>query len=158
MEADTCRPLRKNSVKRYASAPRTTTMERTIDGFKPNGYPDVAPYLVVESAPRLLEFLKNAFDATERRRETDLEGSIRHVEVQIGDAIVMVGQGSDGMEPFPSMVHVYVPDVDDAYQRALGTGAVAVREPLQTEGETDRRGLFEDPLGNTWAVSTQVDS
>lgn len=129
-----------------------------MSDFKPNGYPDVAPYLVVESAPRLLEFVEAVFDASERRRETDPEGEIRHAEVQVGDAVVMVGQGGDGMEPFPSMLHVYVADVDDTYQRALEAGAVAIREPRREEHEVDRRGLFEDPLGNTWAVSTQVEA
>ena len=36
--------------------------------YKPDGYTSVSPYLVVAGAGRVIDFLKQAFDATELRR------------------------------------------------------------------------------------------
>ena len=41
---------------------------------------------------------------------------------------------------FPVWLHVYVPNVDATYQRALEAGGTSVQEPSQVEGEPDRRG------------------
>lgn len=53
-----------------------------------------------------------------------------------------------------SHVHVYVPDVDAIYARALQSGAAAVQEPVQ-KGDEDKRGGFKDAWGTTWWVATK---
>lgn len=125
--------------------------------FKPDGYSSVSPYLVVEDAQRVVDFLVDAFDATELRRYDAPDGSIVHVEVRIDDAVVMLGEASDDFSAFESLVHVYVPDVDETYRRALDAGGVPVEEPQRREGDPDRRGSVKDPEGNTWAVATQAE-
>jgi uncharacterized glyoxalase superfamily protein PhnB len=52
-------------------------------------------------------------------------------------------------------VHVYVPDVDDTYNRALAAGGVSVQEPVKKEDD-DKRGGVMDPGGTTWWISTKV--
>jgi PhnB protein len=108
--------------------------------YKPQGYASVSVYIMANKAQRVIDFLKDTFDARQTRR-TDLpDGSIMHAEVQIDDAVVMIADASDVFPAFPVWLHVYVPDVDATYRRALGAGGVSVQEPSQTEGEPDRRG------------------
>jgi uncharacterized glyoxalase superfamily protein PhnB len=111
---------------------------------------------VVEGAQRVIDFLKRAFGATERRRYDMPDGTIMHAEVQIDDTVVMIADGGGAWPPFPSWLHVYVPDVDATYRRALAAGGVSVQQPQQREGDPDRRGGVKDPGGNTWWIGTQV--
>jgi PhnB protein len=127
------------------------------DHFKPEGYSSASPYLVVEDAQRVIDFLDDVFDGTELRRYDRPDGSIMHVEVRLDDTVVMLGEGGDDFEPVSSMVHVYVPDADAVYQRALETGGVSIQEPMQKEDDPDRRGMVKDPEGNIWAIATQTE-
>src|SRR5689334_18112039 len=52
------------------------------------GFHTVTPYLVVRGVPQLIEFLQQAFGATEHFRSTGSAGGL-HVEVKIGDSMVM---------------------------------------------------------------------
>lgn len=124
--------------------------------FKPAGYPSLSPYLMVQGAQRTIDFLKQAFGATELRRFDGPDGTIMHVELRIDDGIVMLSDGGEKFPPFPAWVHLYVADVDLVYRRALAAGGVSVQEPKQQAGDPDRRGGVTDPGGTTWWISTQV--
>lgn len=123
--------------------------------YKPEGYTSVAPYLVVDGAVRTINFLARVFDATELRRFPTPDGRILHAEVRIGDTVVMVADGNAGWPPIGAHVHVYVPDVDATYQRALQAGAMSVQEPKKKD-DADRRGGVKDAGGTTWWIATQV--
>jgi len=84
------------------------------------------------------------------------DGSIMHAEVLIDDTVVMVTDGGGDNPAFPIWLHVYVPDVDASYRRALNVGGLTVEEPKQREGDPDRRAGVKDPAGNTWWIATQV--
>jgi len=122
---------------------------------KPKGYTSVSPYLVVDGANRTIEFLVRAFDAVELRRFGDANGKVRHAEVRIDDSVVMISDGAPGWPPIPSHVHVYVPDVDAIYKRALAAGATSVQEPVKKDDE-DKRGGVKDAGGTTWWIGTKV--
>ena len=124
---------------------------------KPEGYSTVSPYLVVEGAQRVLDFLRRAFDATALRRYERPDGSIMHAEVRIGDSVVMLADATAEWPAFPSMLHLYVSDVDAVYRRALEAGGVSIQAPGQQEGDPDRRGGVRDPAGNGWWMATQVE-
>ena len=124
--------------------------------FKPQGYPSVSVYIMANGAQRVIDFLKKTFDARQTRRTDMPDGSIMHVEVQVDDTIVMIADAGDEYPAFPVWLHVYVPDVDATYRRALEAGGISVQEPTQNEGEVDRRGGVKDPSGNTWWIATQV--
>ena len=126
--------------------------------YKPQGYASVSVYIMADGAQRVIDFLTATFDAREFRRMDQPDGSIRHVEVQIDDTIVMLADSAEEFPAFPVWLHVYVPDVDATYQRALAAGGVSVQEPGQAEGEPDRRGGVKDPCGNTWWIATQVSA
>jgi|SRR5687768_17222361 PhnB protein len=123
--------------------------------FKPSDYSTVSPYLIVAGASGTIEFLKQVFDAVELRRFPDPSGRLMHAEVRIGETVVMLADGTEGWPPMPSYVHVYVPDVDAAYTRALAAGATSVQAPVKKEDE-DKRGGVKDAGGTTWWIATRV--
>jgi uncharacterized glyoxalase superfamily protein PhnB len=124
--------------------------------FKPAGYTSVAPYLITRGAAQVIDFLRRTFDAKELRRYDAPDGTVHHAEVQLDDTIVMLADGGGDWPPMPAHIHVYVPDVDAAYSRALEAGGESVQAPVR-KNDPDRRGGVKDPGGNTWWISTQVD-
>jgi len=124
--------------------------------WKPEGYSSISPYLVVPRAGRVIEFLKEAFGATELRRFVMPDGTIMHAEVRIDDSVVMIADGGGEWPPLSSWLHVYVDDVDTTFGRALEAGGVSVQVPVKKEGDFDRRGGVRDPGGNTWWIATKV--
>jgi PhnB protein len=122
---------------------------------KPKAYTAVSPYLIVDGANATIEFLTRVFGAVELRRFPDAEGRIIHAEVRIDDTVVMIADWAEGWPPVPAHVHVYVPDVDATYRRALDAGATSVQEPARKEDE-DKRGGVRDPGGTTWWIATRV--
>ena len=92
---------------------------------KPDGYHAVTPYLVVDGAARLIDFLQEVFDAEEVERFAAPGDRIGHAEMRIGDSVVMLGDAHGEHKPLQTMLYVYVDDADATYQRALAAGAVA---------------------------------
>ena len=123
--------------------------------WKPQGYASVAPYLVVEGAQGTVDFLVAVFDAAPLRMHPVEGGRLGHAEVRIDDTVLMLSDAMDGWPAVPAHVHVYVPDVDATWTRALAAEAEPVQAPEQ-KGDGDRRGGFRDAGGTTWWVSTQV--
>lgn len=122
----------------------------------PEGYSTVSPYLVVDGADREIEFLKEAFDAEPLRRFEHGDGSVMHAELRIGNAVVMLGDAGGEWKAVPMNVHVYVEDVDTTYLRALKAGGSPLQEPMQREGDPDKRGGVKSPGGNSWWIGTQI--
>lgn len=118
---------------------------------KPADFHDVIPYLTVHRPAALIDFVKHSFGAVERLRTTGSAGGM-HAEVKIGDSVVMIG-GAEHITPAPAAIHLYVPDVDNAYRRAVEAGAKPLSGPAdQSYGE--RSGGVEDPTGNRWYIAT----
>ena len=123
--------------------------------YKPDGYSSVAVYIMADGAQRVVDFLKQTFDAEVLRRSDKPDGSIMHAEVRIDDTIIMLADGGGDFPAFPVWLHVYVPDVDATYRRALDAGGTSVQVPQQQD-DPDRRSGVKDPAGNTWWIATQV--
>ena len=110
----------------------------------------MTPRLVVHDAALLVDFLKQAFEATGDFR-TD-----RPSVIKIGDSLVMVS--SVGVrEVMPAFLYLYVDDIDATYHRALEAGATSLEVPWDTP-YGDRRGMVEDPFGNIWQIATHRGS
>lgn len=124
--------------------------------FKPKGYSTITPYLAIKNADRLVGFLKKVFNAEEHRIMRGEDGSFMHGEFRIGDSLLMIGDVQDRYDPFPGMLYVYIPDVDETYNKALAEGATSVEEP-ETQDYGDRRAAFSDPSGNRWYIASQLD-
>ena len=124
--------------------------------YKPKDYNSVSPYLIVNDASGTINFLAQVFGGVQIRRLPTPDGKIMHAEVRIDDTVVMLADSADGWPPSPSHIHIYVPDVDAAYGRALNSGAVSVQEPVQ-KGDEDKRGGVKDASGTTWWIATKVE-
>lgn len=121
----------------------------------PPGYATVTPYLCVADAGKLIEFLKQAFAAELIFRMDRPDGAVAHAEVKIGDSKVMIGQPEPGQET-QAMLHLYVPDTDAVYARAMAAGATSIREPAD-QFYGDRSGGVRDISGNQWWIATHVE-
>lgn len=126
-----------------------------MSSWKPNGYTSASPYLIVTDANATLEFLVQTFDAEKLRCLKRPDGKIMHAEARIDDTVVMISDAADGWPTVASHVHIYVPDVDATYQRAIEAGALSVLVPAQKNDE-DKRGGVRDHGGTTWWLATQV--
>ena len=122
----------------------------------PEGFRTVTPYLVVDGAADVLEFVKQAFGAEEKFRMDMPSGKIGHAEARIGDSIVMVGDAGERMAAMPAMIHLYVEDCDATYERALAAGATSEREPTD-QFYGDRSAGVRDSAGNLWWIATHVE-
>lgn len=121
----------------------------------PEGHRTVTPFLRVVDAARLIEFLKPAFGAGVAFRMDGPNGTVVHAEVKIGDSMIMIGQ-SPAEDALRSMIHLYVPDTDAAYQSALAAGATSIREPAD-QFYGDRSAGVHDFCGNEWWMATHVE-
>lgn len=123
--------------------------------FKPLEYNSVSPYFIVTGARRLADLLKHIFDAKEKRSFARPDGSVMHMEIQIDDSILMLSEASELYPANQFLLHVYVPDADAVFKKAMEAGCEPIEPPAQKEGDTDRRGTFKDFAGNLWAIGTQ---
>jgi uncharacterized glyoxalase superfamily protein PhnB len=124
--------------------------------YVPEGLHSVTPYLIVQGIPGLIEFLKQAFDATELHHTKRPDGKIGHAEVKIGDSVVMMGESMDGYPPMPAMLYLYVADVDAVYRRAVRAGGTSLEEPAD-QFYGDRRAGVKDACGNMWYIATHKE-
>lgn len=124
--------------------------------FKPTNYNSVSPYFIVGGAQKFIELMKTIFNAKELRRHDRPDGIIMHAKIQIDDSVIMLGDSSDKFPAVPLVMHVYVPNVDEIFKKAIDAGYVSVEQPKEREGDPDRRATFKDFAGNMWSVGTQL--
>lgn len=120
--------------------------------WKPDGYTDLAPYLSVGDAEAVLAFCETVFGATRLRVIPRPGGGVMHAECRIGDTVLMMGEA----EGPPATLHLYLPDPDAAFDRAIAAGAEAL-QPMSEKGDGDRRGGVRAPDGTQWYLSRQID-
>jgi PhnB protein len=132
---------------------RRATMSTATGRTAREALQSVTAYLAVRPAIELVDFVKRAFGAQELMRTTGSGGGL-HAEVRIGDTKVMIGGGAAwGGIPTPTGLHVYVPDADEVYRRALDAGAESLYEPVD-QPYGDREAGVKDVAGNHWYIAT----
>jgi PhnB protein len=123
----------------------------------PDGYHTVTPYLTVRDAPKVIEFLQQAFGAKISHEPVKRpDGTIMHAQVTVGDSPIMIGEESEMAKPTTSSLYLYVSDVDSVYQRAVKAGGNTVMEPTDMF-YGDRSGAVKDPSGNSWFIATHKE-
>src|SRR5437660_1082768 len=120
-------------------APVPTMSRLPPQGISSQAESGVWPNLIAAGAQAVIDFLKKAFGARERRRYDMPDGSIMHAEVRIGDTVVMIGDAGEDWPAVPAHLHVYVDSVDETYRRGLDAGGVSVQPPQQKGQDPDRR-------------------
>ena len=129
----------------------------------PPGYHSITPYFTVKDAAKAIDFYKRAFGAEEMIRMPGPGGGVMHAEIRIGDSIVMLGDESPmaGCKSPQSLggtsmgLHLYVKDVDSAFNKAVAAGAKVTMPPTDMFWG-DRYGKLTDPFGHEWSIATHT--
>ncbi len=124
--------------------------------YMPPGFQAVVPYFHVRGAARFLDFVKAAFDAEETYRGLTPDGKIMHASAKIGGAVIEASDTTQQWGAMACAIHLYVPDTDATYRRALDAGATSLYEPADMfYGE--RSAGVTDPFGNKWYIATHME-
>jgi PhnB protein len=121
--------------------------------YIPEGFHSLTPYLVGKGTARLLEFLKEVFGAEETFRMSREDGTIGHASARIGDSMLEMADPAEEWKAMLAGLHLYVPNADEVYKRAVEAGAQSLYAPSDME-YGDREGGVQDPSGNHWYIAT----
>jgi PhnB protein len=132
----------------------------------PAGNHTVTPYIVVKGAANAIAFYKKAFGAEEVACMPGFDGqSIMHAELKVGDSLIyLADECPSGMgNPSPATLggttvglHLFVENVDAAYDRAVTAGAKS-QLPPQNMFWGDRFSKVVDPFGHVWSLATHIE-
>jgi PhnB protein len=130
----------------------------------PPGFHSLTVHLAIEGAAAYADFLAAAFGAVELARSPGPGGKLMHVQMRIGDTMLLFNDdfGPEfGMPPLaqgrmPFHMHLYVTDADAAWAQAVAAGC-QVTMPLADQFWGDRYGQVRDPFGVTWAIATRKE-
>ena len=132
----------------------------------PEGYRTVTTYLVQHDTKRALEFYKKAFGAETKVSMPGPGGRTMHAEVKIGDTMLFMADEWPEMSPdtkspqtagcVTGSTHLYVPDVDTVFKRAVDAGAKVIM-PVTDMFWGDRFGKLADPFGHHWSIATHKE-
>jgi len=124
--------------------------------YIPEGYGTVFPYMLVDRAEALAEFLCAVFGAVVEGKTVFPDGRVANMRVRIGTSAFMISE-ADGetMKAMPAMYYVYAEDVDSTYDAAIGNGAEKIFEPADMPYK-DRQAGVADPSGNIWWISRRL--
>jgi PhnB protein len=139
-------------------------LERSAENMKqatavhhiPAGFRSLTPYVIVPGADRFIGFVKQAFGAEEVLRMDAPDGTVVHAEVRIGDSMLELSEGSGAWPARPAAIHVYVPDADAIYARAMAAGARSLLAPTDMP-YGDREADVTDLFGNNWYIATRQE-
>ncbi len=131
--------------------------------WKPQGTHQVTPHLVVKDAAAAIDFYVRALGAQEHFR-MDMGGGIAHAELQFGDSLFyLADEWPGGSSASPQtlkgssvVIHLYVEDVDGAFQRAVGAGASVVMPPMDMFWG-DRYAQVRCPFGHVWSFAAHQE-
>lgn len=131
----------------------------------PEGFNTVSVHMTVSDSIQAIEFYKQAFDAelTVHLPGPGGKGTM-HAAVRIGNSTVMMADDNPAMgctSPatlggIAAEIHLYVDDVDAAFQQAVDAGC-EVLMPLDDMFWGDRFGRVKDPFGHVWSLATQIE-
>ena len=143
------RKLRAQLEEKAMTASTGTTTMAVREGFH-----SLTPYIIVRSASQFIEFAKDVFGAEEKLRVPTREGGrIMHAELKIGDSMIELSDGNEQYPPRPAAIHLYLPETDSVYRRALEAGATSLH-PVEEMPYGERSGSVRDPFGNHWYIAT----
>jgi uncharacterized glyoxalase superfamily protein PhnB len=120
-----------------------------------HGAPTLYPLMRYRDAPAA--FLKDAFGFQERQVIPNEDGTIAHVELELGPGILMLGSEREdpmmGNRAGRGWIYVAIDDADAHHHRALAAGAEIVSELHDTDyGSRDYAA--RDLEGNMWHFGT----
>lgn len=131
-------------------------MKKIYNTYKPEGFSTMNTYLFVSNPFELIDFLKNAFYASEESRTMNPEnGDLSNCILKIGNSCFMISQARGTFLNMRTAIYLYVDDVDALHQRAIEHGADVVFE-AEDMPYGDRQSGVVDPSGNYWWISKRL--
>jgi PhnB protein len=124
--------------------------------YIPEGFHTVTPFLMVDGADELIEFMTKGFGGQKIYEMRGEDKKITHASVKIGNSIIMLGDTMGDMKPEGAMLYLYVEDVNSVFKKAVEAKAESVKEP-EDQFYGDRAGCVKDKWGNTWWIATQIE-
>jgi uncharacterized glyoxalase superfamily protein PhnB len=121
----------------------------------PEGLRSVQPYLHLRGADKMVPFMQAAFGAEALGVHKSPEGRVLHATIRIGNATLEIDEAHGEFQPKPCHLHVYVPDADAVYERALRAGATSIEVP-QDKPYGERAAGVKDAFGNSWFIATYL--
>jgi len=121
----------------------------------PEGLRSVQPYLHLREAHQMIPFLETAFGAEAMGVHKSPEGIVHHATIRIGNATLEIDEAHGEFQPMPCHLHVYVPDTDAVYARAMEAGATSIDAPHNAP-YGDRAAGVKDAWGNSWFIATHL--
>jgi PhnB protein len=131
----------------------------------PDEFRTITPHLAVRGVAAAVAFYARAFGAEELFRNLAPDGkTIIHSEVLLGDSrFFLVDENPEwgirsplALGDTPVTLHLYVPDVDSLFARAVDAGA-EVLMPLGDQFWGDRYGILRDPFGHRWSLASRIE-
>lgn len=131
----------------------------------PGEFGSIVVQLVVSDAAAAIDFYRRAFDADELfRHQWPDDRRIFHCEILIGSGRIMLQDefpdrrllAPGTLGGTPATIHLYVPDAEATFARALAAGARLV-SPVEFRFWGVVSGALEDPYGHRWIVATRVE-
>ncbi len=124
--------------------------------FVPEGVTNLMPSLHPVGAPKMIDFLKQAFGAEEIDAHRSPDGVVRHATIKVGTSVVEMGEAHGQWQPMPMHFMLYIDDCDAWYARAMkAAGAISMGPPADTPYGA-RVGTVKDPFDNVWYISSQL--
>lgn len=122
----------------------------------------ITGYLVVPKVADAVKFYKKVFGAEEAERHQDETGKVWHSQLEVQGVRLLVMETFKDMELVapkpkpaqgdPSMLMIFVSDVDGTFKTAIRAGATPIVEPFDAFWG-DRYAEFRDPFGHRWALN-----
>ena len=126
----------------------------TYDMQAPEGEPNIFVGLHYHDGRAALAFLERAFGFRSAFEVPGPDGGIMHAEMRLGDGAIMIDSGPRDPSVWGENVqaiHVYLPDPDAHYAKALAAGAPITAPPFDTPWA---RGYYTRDLeGFLWGFS-----
>jgi PhnB protein len=163
--------MKKRTAAKKKAAPKAKKSARKAPAAKARvspiapGFRSVTPQLTVRGAAAAIDFYKRALGAREVMRMASPDGKVMHAELKIGDSVIFLGdefpeagcQSPQTLGGATGSLHVYVPNVDAAFKRAVDAGAQATM-PVSDMFWGDRYGKVKDPFGHEWGLATHKET
>ena len=121
------------------------------NSLTPKGYHTITPLLKIKEPLKLIEFLKQVFEAKEIN--SIQQKNEKRFDIKIGDSVIMISDSIKEFESLPCSFYLYVNDVDQVYDTALKHRATSLREP-KNEAHGERCAGLKDIFGNQWWIAS----
>jgi len=130
----------------------------TTTNWKPANLHTVTPQLSVNDGVKMIDWYVKAFNGEKVSCMMDPSNKrVMHAELKIGESTIFLNDPfvEAGGHVSASSFFVYVADVDAAYKRAIGAGAVSKMEP-KDQFWGDRMASVTCPAGQSWSLATHI--